>query len=153
MLFAASLSHMAPTLHRSSPLSAKAFLIFSLSQFHVPFYAGRFLPNFLALPPVIFAFSLILRALERQPVAKSSKVGSQTTFIPTGHSTRVLSFAVGLLTFTATVVRLELAPIAVTVAAVLFLQSRLSLAQTVSAGAIGGVVGLGKFNPDGGKVR
>jgi len=153
MLFAASLSHMASTLHRSSPLSAKAFFLFSLSQFHVPFYAGRFLPNFLALPPVIFAFSLILRALERKPVAKPSKVGSQTTLIPTGHSTRVLSFTIGLLTFTATVVRLELAPIAVTVAAMLYLQSRLSLAESATAGAVGGMAGLGKFSSDAEMLR
>ena len=138
---------MASTLHRSSPLTAKAFIVLSLTQFHVPFYAGRFLPNFMALPSVILAFSLILRTAHRQDLAILTTTASEASGARRSHS-RILPLALALLTFTATVVRLELAPLVATVALVLVLQSRLSLVHALIAGAVGGFGGIGGSHND-----
>lgn len=50
--FSASLVHLSNSISRyyQSQLTSQLFLILSLTQFHIPYYAGRTLPNFTALP-------------------------------------------------------------------------------------------------------
>ncbi|GAA5895619.1 hypothetical protein JCM8208_005282 [Rhodotorula glutinis] len=77
---------------------AKYFLVLAATQFHVPFWAGRTLPNMLAFPLVQIALALFVC-----PPALSSISSPR-------RSTRLhLLSAFSLLTFTAVVVRLELA--------------------------------------------
>jgi alpha-1,6-mannosyltransferase len=95
----------------------------------VPYYAGRFLPNFLALPLVILSFSTILR---------------YTSGLRTPATKEYLSKALITLTFTATVIRLELAPLVAAVAIVLWVRGDLLLVDVLTAGATGGFGGLGK---------
>lgn len=136
---------MATTLSRSSSVAAKAFLLLSLTQFHVPFYSGRFLPNILALPVVIYAFSLILRQASAQEIVKPfTKISGTSPSLPKSADVKILMLAISLLTFTATVIRLELAPLVVVAALIIYLQSRLSFSQTTIAGALGGFGGLGE---------
>ena len=46
-----SFAHLITSIHKTfPPLSAKMFVLVSMTQFHIPYYAGRTLPNFLALP-------------------------------------------------------------------------------------------------------
>lgn len=49
--FSASLVHLSNSISRyyQSQLTSQLFLILSLTQFHIPYYAGRTLPNFTAL--------------------------------------------------------------------------------------------------------
>ncbi|GAA5842785.1 hypothetical protein JCM9279_003985 [Rhodotorula babjevae] len=77
---------------------AKYFLVLAATQFHVPYWAGRTLPNMLAFPLVQIALALFVC-----PPALSSISSPR-------RSTRLhLLSAFSLLTFTAVVIRLELA--------------------------------------------
>ncbi|BEJ14670.1 hypothetical protein CspHIS471_0404370 [Cutaneotrichosporon sp. HIS471] len=111
--FAAAFTHLARTLQRRfSTSTADWFVALTLAQFHIPFYAGRTLPNFTALPLVVLAFSLLLRD-------------------------RLWS-GIALLTATATVLRLEIALLAIPTALALVIQRRLSFPSALSAGMVGG---------------
>ena len=57
------MNHLYRTLRSRYPPSMSVwYLVLSLSQFHIPYYAGRTMPNFLALPlgkpylPVAYAW-------------------------------------------------------------------------------------------------
>ena len=95
----------------------------------MPYYAGRFLPNFLALPPVVLSFSTILRF---------------TTGPRTPATKEYLSKALITLAFAAVVIRLELAPLVAAVAGVLLIRGDLPPVDIVTAGALGGFGGLGE---------
>ncbi|GMK58663.1 hypothetical protein CspeluHIS016_0601050 [Cutaneotrichosporon spelunceum] len=111
--FASAFTHLARTLQRRySTSTADWFVVLTLAQFHIPFYAGRTLPNFTALPLVVLAFSLLLR--DR------------------------LWTGIALLTATATVIRLEVALLAIPIALALVIQRRLSFLSALSAGLVGG---------------
>lgn len=52
VFFSAGLAHLSSSISRyyRSQLTSRLFLILSTTQFHIPYYAGRTLPNFMALP-------------------------------------------------------------------------------------------------------
>ncbi|GAA5905930.1 hypothetical protein JCM6882_009073 [Rhodosporidiobolus microsporus] len=77
---------------------AKYFLLLQATSFHVPFWAGRTVPNMLAFPLVQCAFALLVT-----PPALSSRTAS-----PRGATKRTLAQAFALLTFAAVVIRLEI---------------------------------------------
>lgn len=123
------------------------FVLLSITQFHVPYYAGRTLPNFLALPPVILAFSMIVRAtdlISPDPTITENKISSTHAPVNLHKQRQRLQIALAILTFTATVVRLEVAPMAVAIAAILVARKDLSSVQAVVSGAVGGFTGLGE---------
>ena len=76
--------------------------------------------------PVIYAFSGILRQVR----------------LPTPSAPHDLSKGLAILAFTAIVIRLELAPLTLAVAAVLYSQNALSFSRTVLSGLVGGSIGL-----------
>ncbi|WVQ80366.1 hypothetical protein IAT38_002471 [Cryptococcus sp. DSM 104549] len=108
-----------------STTTGKAFLALSLSQFHVPYYAGRTLPNLMALPFVMHGISTILRAEVQGP-----------------RGTLRRKWALGLVAWTATVMRMEIAPLAAGIAMALVWYKQLSLKQALFSGAAGGLSGL-----------
>ena len=133
------MGHLTLTLHRQSPKTAMAFSLLSVTQFHVPYYAGRTLPNFLALPLVIYAFSTIIRStdeIERSSMSKDKAHNDEK---------RSISIAIALLTFSATVIRLEIAPLLLALTAVLVLRKDITIQRAIVSGAIGGINGLGQF--------
>ncbi|TNY20313.1 Alg9-like mannosyltransferase family-domain-containing protein, partial [Rhodotorula diobovata] len=77
---------------------AKYFLVLAATQFHVPFWAGRTLPNMLAFPLVQVALALFVAPPSLSSVTKPR---------PSTRTHLLAAFA--LLTFAAVVVRLELA--------------------------------------------
>ncbi|OWZ79285.1 alpha-1,6-mannosyltransferase [Cryptococcus neoformans Bt85] len=121
--FSASLVHLSNSisLYYQSQLTSQLFLILSLTQFHIPYYAGRTLPNFTALPFTLFGISLIMR--------------------PSRHSSRP-RLGLTLISLTGTVARMEIAPIALALALTLIWERRLSVWQALSGGAYGGIIGL-----------
>ncbi|CAK9787343.1 hypothetical protein CC85DRAFT_327138 [Cutaneotrichosporon oleaginosum] len=120
--FAAAFTHLARTLQRRySTSTADWFVALTLAQFHIPFYAGRTLPNFTALPLVVLAFSYLLD--------------------------EKLWAGIALLTATATVIRLEVALLAVPTALALVVQRRLSLPAALGAGIAGGFGALALSAP------
>ncbi|KAH9954038.1 glycosyltransferase family 22 protein [Russula dissimulans] len=87
------------------------FTLITVSQFHVPFWMGRTLPNMLALPFVNAALYLLIDR------------GSRANWTSTTRS----SWAIALLTFAAVVIRVELIVLLVGV-----ISSLVSIALTVS---------------------
>lgn len=46
-----SFNHLATTVQQKYGTAVRSwFILLSLSQFHIPYYAGRTLPNFMAMP-------------------------------------------------------------------------------------------------------
>lgn len=109
--------HLTRSLRVYSALTVSMFTILSVTQFHIPFYASRTIPNFLALPAVNLSISYTLR--------------------------RQYWRAIALLTATATIVRLELALVVLPLAAVLVICGRMSLPSALGAGMAGGFGALG----------
>ncbi|TXT11214.1 hypothetical protein VHUM_01965 [Vanrija humicola] len=113
LLFSLSLIHLTHSLRaRYNAATARWFVVFTLAQFHIPYYAGRTLPNFTALPLFIYSLSLILR---------------ESYFS-----------AIAILTAAATVIRLEIALFVVPTALSLAVQKKISFASAIAAGALGG---------------
>ncbi|WVR05888.1 hypothetical protein IAU60_002914 [Kwoniella sp. DSM 27419] len=124
-LFSHTFNHLCKTVRmRFGPEVRFWFTLLSLTSFHIPFYAGRTLPNFVALPGVLLSTSLLLRA------------GSKTS--PPIVNVKRTRNAVLLFTALATVVRLELALFLLPTALSLVLIRRASLAQVIAWGSLGG---------------
>ncbi|WVQ76291.1 hypothetical protein IAR50_005956 [Cryptococcus sp. DSM 104548] len=123
MIFSAAVVHLSKSIgmYYKSPSTSRLFLLFSMTQFHVPFYAGRTLPNFMALPFVLWSYSYFIRPHQ---------------------SGRGAMQGIGLVTLTATIARLELTPLAIALAGISVLQGRLSFARALLSGAAGGFIGL-----------
>lgn len=120
-IFAACFSHLGRTLQRRYGIATAVFFtIFSLAQFHIPYYASRTLPNFLALPPVAYAVSQLLRGKYWAGIV--------------------------ILTAVATVIRLEVALLVLPTALVLVLTGRMSLGSALGAGIAGGIGSLGEYD-------
>jgi hypothetical protein len=79
---------------------------------------------------VILAFSMVLRAPKLED----------------GFSRRATKGGLALLAFTATLLRLEIAPIAVSLALILVYQHRLTFGQATLSGVLGGVSALGEID-------
>ncbi|WWC66278.1 uncharacterized protein I206_100179 [Kwoniella pini CBS 10737] len=133
-IFSHTFNHLAKTLRgRYGPSIRIWFTILSLTSFHIPYYAGRTLPNFMALPGVLLSISLILRS------------GSKSA--PSNVTTKRQRTAIILLTALSTVVRLELALLLIPTALSLVILRRASLAQVVGWGMLGGFGSLAISSP------
>lgn len=111
---------------RFGRLTSLLFTLVTISQFHVPFWMGRTLPNMLALPFVNIALSLLL--------GRGSGTGRASI-------TRA-SWAVALLTFAAVVIRMEIAGLLGLFAIQLLLDGTLSITRLVKVGVISGLVSI-----------
>lgn len=112
-VFAFACANLAYTLQRRFGGSTAAwFTIWTLAQFHIPYYAGRTLPNFMALPWFLLGISFILLQEE--------------------------FWGVLFITATATVLRLEIAAFVVPTALQLVITKKMTLRNALLAGAIGG---------------
>lgn len=94
------------------------YVLFTVTQFHVPFYASRTLPNMLALPLVTYALAWIL---ERR------------------HPRR----AVACLVVAAVIVRAEIALLLAPLAVQMLVKRRISLTALIVSGLVSGVLALG----------
>jgi len=106
---------------RFGNLTSSFFILISVLQFHIPFYAGRTLPNFLALPFVNLSI----------------------TYTLSGDYWH----AIAILTAAATVIRLELALMAVPLAINLVVLKRIPFLSALGAGMAGGFGSLGTSPP------
>ncbi|ORX35947.1 Alg9-like mannosyltransferase family-domain-containing protein [Kockovaella imperatae] len=122
-------NHLSRTLRQRYGASVRLwFVLLSMTQFHIPFYAGRTLPNFMALPFVTLSFSLILR--------------SGISSIPAKVSSARIRKSIILLTATATIIRLELAALLLPIVLSLLMFGRLTLETALIAGTVGGIGSL-----------
>lgn len=123
VFFSAGLAHLSSSISRyyRSQLTSRLFLILSTTQFHIPYYAGRTLPNFMALPFALFGISLIIR--------------------PSKHSSKP-RLGLTIISLTGTIARMEIAPISLALALTLIWQRRLSVFQALSGGVYGGIIGI-----------
>ncbi|OWZ30790.1 alpha-1,6-mannosyltransferase [Cryptococcus neoformans AD2-60a] len=103
------------------------FTMLSLSSFHIPYYAGRTLPNFMALPGVLWSISHIMTA--QTATSEADRIAS-------------LRKAVIALTALATIVRLELALFVVPLALSLLVNRQVGFGQVLKWGILGGVGSL-----------
>ncbi|KAG0129587.1 Alg9-like mannosyltransferase family-domain-containing protein [Tuber indicum] len=107
--------------------TAVLYTLFQLSQFHLPYYSSRLLPNTFALILSTTAFSFLLPA----PGTPSRR--------QVGH----YKVGIYILTFTSIVFRSELAILLTFVSLQLLLTRRIHLGNAIVAGVAGGVIGLG----------
>lgn len=153
---AISFCHLGSTVQRRYGTATRSwFILLSLSQFHIPYYAGRTLPNFMAMPggehllsrrkhrgliiTVLQAISYALRASTGRPVPLDAAEARQS---------RSLRYrAIAILTFLATNTRLELAALVLPMALAMGLSGRTSFWGAVIAGAIGGFGALRGLHP------
>ncbi|RSH92921.1 dolichyl-P-Man:Man(7)GlcNAc(2)-PP-dolichol alpha-1,6-mannosyltransferase [Saitozyma podzolica] len=118
-------NHLVKTIRaRYGPSVRNWFLVLSMSQFHIPFYAGRTLPNFMILPGVLLSFSWLLRSFSNSA--------------PPRVTAWRRHLSIFLLTFLATNARLELAAFVIPLALTLVLLRKVNLAAAFSFGALGG---------------
>ncbi|KAI0280292.1 GPI mannosyltransferase [Russula aff. rugulosa BPL654] len=111
---------------RFGRLTSLFFTLITISQFHVPFWMGRTIPNMLALPFVNIALSLLL--------GRGSGAGRASI-------TRA-SWAVALLTFAAVAIRAEIAGLLGLFAIQLLLDGTLSITRLVKVGLSSGLVSI-----------
>ncbi|GAA6038755.1 hypothetical protein JCM8097_002384 [Rhodosporidiobolus ruineniae] len=111
---------------------AKYFFLLQATSFHVPFWAGRTLPNMLAFPLVQIAFALLVT-----PPALTNRTAS-----PRQSTKRTLATAFALLTFAAVVIRLELVALIASFALEHLVRGTLSLVELIEVGLLAGGASL-----------
>ncbi|RPB04194.1 hypothetical protein L873DRAFT_1759446 [Choiromyces venosus 120613-1] len=107
--------------------TAVLYTLFQLSQFHLPYYSSRLLPNTFALILSTTAFSFLLPA-----PGTPSKL--QVGYYKVG---------IYILTFTSVVFRSELAILLAFISLQLLFTRRVHLGNVIAAGVAGGIIGLG----------
>ncbi|KAI0785050.1 alpha-1,6-mannosyltransferase subunit [Abortiporus biennis] len=111
---------------RYGTLPSMMFTIITVTQFHLPFWAGRTLPNMFALIPVNLAsYALLNRA-------------SNASRVPEGKALR----AIGLLIFTAVVFRAEVALLLAPIVLQLLFTKSASLTNLVKWGLVYGLISI-----------
>ena len=128
VLSALSLSLFTRAIRKSyGPTTAVLYTLFQLSQFHLPYYSSRLLPNTFALILSTTAFSFLLPA----------------PGIPSRRQVGYYKVGIYILTLTSIVFRSELAILLAFVSLQLLLTRRIHLGGVVAAGVAGGIIGLG----------
>ncbi|KGB77541.1 alpha-1,6-mannosyltransferase [Cryptococcus deuterogattii 99/473] len=123
-LFSYSFNKLAYSLQKAFSVSVRVwFTLLSLSSFHIPYYAGRTLPNFMALPGVLWSISHVMTA--QTATSEADRVAS-------------LRKAVIALTALATIVRLELALFVIPLALSLLINRQVGFGQVLKWGILGG---------------
>ncbi|KAE8539940.1 hypothetical protein D1P53_003878 [Cryptococcus gattii VGV] len=123
-LFSYSFNKLAYSIQKTFSVSVKVwFTLLSLSSFHIPYYAGRTLPNFMALPGVLWSISHAMTA--QTATSEAERVAS-------------LRKAVIALTALATIVRLELALFVIPLALSLLINRQAVFGQVLKWGILGG---------------
>ncbi|GLB40722.1 putative alg9-like mannosyltransferase family protein [Lyophyllum shimeji] len=111
---------------RFGRLSGLLFALLTVTQFHLPFWMGRTLPNMFALLPVNIATSLLI---DRAPNK-------------TKPSDRSITAAVALLTFTTVVFRAEVLLLLAPLVLQSLLHRHITLPKVVKVGLISGLLSL-----------
>ncbi|KAF8718278.1 hypothetical protein AX14_011943 [Amanita brunnescens Koide BX004] len=102
------------------------FVLLTCSQFHLPFWMGRTLPNMFALLPVNIAFS---RIIGHNPVS-------------IGQVKRSYKVAIGLLTLTSVVFRAEIALLLAPLALQSLLTRKLTIPEVIKVGLYSGLASI-----------
>ncbi|ODO07261.1 hypothetical protein L198_00840 [Cryptococcus wingfieldii CBS 7118] len=131
--FSLSFNHLAASLQIVYGTPSRVwFTLLSLGTFHTSYYAGRTLPNFTALPGVLWSISQVIRS-ESSPTAKEGQTQLRNAII--------------ILTALATIVRLELALFVLPLALSLVVLQRATIGQVIQWGLIGGFGSLAITSP------
>ncbi|KDQ08720.1 glycosyltransferase family 22 protein [Botryobasidium botryosum FD-172 SS1] len=104
---------------RFTPLAGSLFAYLTVTQFHLPYWQGRTIPNMFALLPVNISTALLIRG-----------------------SKRGLYTAIALLTFCTVVFRAELAPLLAFVTLQSLVTKRAGLGSVIKTGILAGVLSL-----------
>ncbi|KAF9463957.1 Alg9-like mannosyltransferase family-domain-containing protein [Collybia nuda] len=111
---------------RFGRLTGLFFTLFTCSQFHVPFWMGRTLPNMFALIPVNFATSLLV---DRAPNATR----------PSKHS---VEMAIALLTFTTVIFRAEVLLLLGPLVLQCLISRNITILNVIKIGALSGIASI-----------
>ncbi|GAA5838529.1 hypothetical protein JCM11251_003417 [Rhodosporidiobolus azoricus] len=111
---------------------SKYFLFLLATSFHVPFWAGRTIPNMLAFPLVQTAMAFLVT-----PPALSSRTASPRT-----ATKRTASLAFALLTFAAAVIRLELVALILPLTLEHVIRETLNVVELLGVGATVGAASV-----------
>ncbi|GAA5870987.1 hypothetical protein JCM8547_000049 [Rhodosporidiobolus lusitaniae] len=112
---------------------AKYFLLLVATSFHVPFWAGRTIPNMLIFPLIQVALAFLVT-----PPALVKKAGK-----PRGATKATICKAFELLAFSAAVGRLEIAALAVPFALEHLLRGSMSFVELVELAVVTGGASIG----------
>ncbi|KAK4686684.1 hypothetical protein P7C73_g3445, partial [Tremellales sp. Uapishka_1] len=150
LVHACTFVHLSRTIRARYAGPTRAFfLVLSLTQFHIPYYAGRTLPNFMALPFGRSPSFLLGRGVPfpdtRQTVllAYSWLLRSVRNVAPESIHTKRIRNAIILLTAVSTVIRLEIALLLLPLCLALILTGKSTVWAVVKAGMTGGFGSLG----------
>ncbi|KAG6873470.1 hypothetical protein C0995_015173 [Termitomyces sp. Mi166 len=111
---------------RFGPFDSVYFTLLSITQFHLPFWMGRTLPNMFALIPVNIAVSFLL---DKAP----------KSFRP---SSNAIATAIAILTFTAVVLRAEILLLLGPIAFFSLFYRYITLKKVIAVGLISGLASL-----------
>lgn len=112
--------------------TARYLLLLSATQFHVPFWAGRTVPNMLAFPIVQVALGLFISPPTLQALSR-----------PRFETRRNILVGFALLTFAAIVIRLELIALIAPSALEHLLQGSVGLVELAVTGTVSALLSLG----------
>ncbi|KAG0657084.1 dolichyl-P-Man:Man(7)GlcNAc(2)-PP-dolichol alpha-1,6-mannosyltransferase [Rhodotorula mucilaginosa] len=112
--------------------TARYLLLLSATQFHVPFWAGRTVPNMLAFPIVQVALGLFVSPPTLQALSR-----------PRFETRRNILVGFALLTFAAIVIRLELIALIAPFALENLLQGSVGLVELAVTGTVSALLSLG----------